>query len=68
MVIKFQYPRVSPGDQPLTKEPEESGYEIEVTPEKLKGKGFMSIMAYFCLKVVSSCPVFRRNFSLSKAS
>ena len=27
-VIKFHYPRVSPGDQPLTKEPEDSGYEI----------------------------------------
>ena len=27
-VIKFQYPRVSPGDHPPTKEPEDSGYEI----------------------------------------
>ena len=27
-VIKFQFPRVSPGDQPLAKEPEDSGYEI----------------------------------------
>ena len=29
MVIKFQHPRVSPGDQPLAKEPEDSGYEID---------------------------------------
>ena len=28
-VIKFQYPRASPGDQPLAKEPEDSGYEID---------------------------------------
>ena len=27
-VIKFQYPRVFPGDQPLVKEPEDSEYEI----------------------------------------
>ena len=27
-VIKFQYPRVSPGKQLLAKEPEDSGYEI----------------------------------------
>ena len=27
-VMKFQFPRVSPGDQPLAKEPEDSGYEI----------------------------------------
>ena len=27
-VIKFQYPRVAPGDQPLAIEPEDSGYEI----------------------------------------
>ena len=27
-VIKFQYPRVSPGAHPLTKRPEDSGYEI----------------------------------------
>ena len=25
--IKFQHPRVSPGDKPLAKEPEDSGYE-----------------------------------------
>ena len=25
---EFQFPRVSPGDQPLAKEPEDSGYEI----------------------------------------
>ena len=28
MVIKFDVPRVSPGDLPLAKEPEDSGYEI----------------------------------------
>ena len=28
---KFQFPRVSPGDQPLAKEPEDSGYEIELS-------------------------------------
>ena len=27
-VIKFQFPRVSPGNQLLAKEPEDSGYEI----------------------------------------
>ena len=27
-VIKFQFPRVSPGDHPLTKKPEDSGYKI----------------------------------------
>ena len=26
----FDFPRVSPGDQPLAKEPEDSGYEIEI--------------------------------------
>ena len=26
--IKFQYPKVSPGDQPPAKEPEDAGYEI----------------------------------------
>ena len=31
MVIKFQFPRVSPGDQPLAKEPEDSGYEVGET-------------------------------------
>ena len=30
-VIKFQFPRVSPSDQPLAKEPEDSGYEIADT-------------------------------------
>ena len=29
-VIKFQFPRVSSGDQPLAKEPEDSGWEIGV--------------------------------------
>ena len=33
-VMKFQFPRVSPGNQPLAKEPEDSGYEIAFT---LKG-------------------------------
>ena len=28
VLIKFQYPRVSPGDQPLAKEPEDSGCEV----------------------------------------
>ena len=28
MVIKFQFSRVSPGDQLLAKEPEDSGYKI----------------------------------------
>ena len=27
-ILIFEFPRVSPGDQPLAKEPEESGYEI----------------------------------------
>ena len=26
--IHFQFPRVSPGDKPLAKEPKDSGYEI----------------------------------------
>ena len=33
-VIKFKYPRVSPGDQPLANEPEDSGYEIGPLHEK----------------------------------
>ena len=32
-VLKFQYPRVSPGDQPLAKGPEDS--ETESDPEKI---------------------------------
>ena len=34
-VIKFQFPRVSPGDQLLAKGPEDSGYEIELTDKLL---------------------------------
>ena len=30
---KFHSPRVSPGDQPLTEEPVDSGYEIEPKPK-----------------------------------
>ena len=33
MVIKFQYPRVSPGDHPLANDPEDSGYKIEPVPK-----------------------------------
>ena len=29
-LIFFHYPRVSTGDRPLTKKPEDSGYEIEI--------------------------------------
>ena len=28
--ILFDFPRVSPGDQPLTKKPEDSGFEIDI--------------------------------------
>ena len=34
-VIKFQYPRVSLGNRPLAKEPEDSWYEIANTFELL---------------------------------
>ena len=40
-VIKFQFPRVSPGDQPLAKEPEDSGYEYKITgktPNHISGE------------------------------
>ena len=30
--ILFDFPRVSPGDQPLTKKPKDSGIEIECLP------------------------------------
>ena len=33
-VTKFQYPRVSTGAHPLTKKPEDSGYEIGPEPDE----------------------------------
>ena len=33
--ILFHFPRVSPGDQPLTKKPEDSGIEIGATKSRL---------------------------------
>ena len=35
-VTEFQYPRVSTGAHPLTKKPEDSGYEIGITPAKIE--------------------------------
>ena len=34
--FKFKFSRVSPGDHPLTKKPEDSGYEIAVPEKKIR--------------------------------
>ena len=42
---KFDCPRVSPGDAPLTKEPVDSGYEIVIAREKKFGRVRLSTNA-----------------------
>ena len=39
-MIFFHYPRVSPGAAPLTKKPEDSGYEIDSVPTLISKNGF----------------------------
>ena len=62
---KFDCPRVSPGDAPLTKEPVDSGYEIAVAavPEALEREKLsisVSISSGFlCSRVWLKCEVLR---------
>ena len=37
-ILFFQFPQSPPGDHPLTTEPEDSGYEIDLTQTAIRGK------------------------------
>ena len=66
MVIKFQFPRVSVCDQPLAKEPEDSGYEIaKAWSHNTRDHLEQEVAGSLTCVLIQHSLIYRCNYSLS---